>query len=281
MDATIQTIGICAMALVYVVSYQLITQKVGNPKRVKEINANFKQIQKDLDAAMKSKDDTEIQKIVKRQEAAMPTMFEMMFLMYKPLIAVIPLLILLSNPQLNFNESAIFAWPQNATASSQIDAKIVAAGMGLPADSTSVHFVNASIVEVNSNGQAAARFEHSENGFVHYTDIAQNHSFIVHTRNESGIEALYYPSVRIRNPVAVQNMFAGFVIKLPFQLPIVIQNFDRFPNWRDTFGPNGWFWICVVFGGLGVSIIKSINDKKDEAKQKGEGSSPPLQAKSN
>ncbi|GEM_PF-6739627 len=269
MDSTLATVAIAAIACFYVGAYQFLTDRVGNPKRVKEINANFKQIQLDLNKAMKEKNDAEIQKVVKRQEAAMPTMLEMMFLMYKPLIAVIPLLVLLSNPQINYNEIGIMAWPAGMADAAKIDTQLLSNGMGLMPAGASVSFANGSLVEISSGGKLVAKFERAAAELAHYTDLSDGHGFYVPIKNESGKEVLYFPQLRVRNTVAVQNMFSGFVIKLPISLPIVIQNFEKFPNWRDTFGPNGWFWLCVVFAGLGASIIKSINEKKDGAKKEG------------
>lgn len=69
-----------------------------------------------------------------------------------------------------------------------------------------------------------------------------------------------FPLLFLITPV-IKSTFHGFVITLPFYLPIFIQNFEHFPNWRDTFGPIGWFWICVVFGGLAISLIKGQWEK--------------------
>lgn len=54
---------------------------------------------------------------------------------------------------------------------------------------------------------------------------------------------------------ALRTLFPNFQIKLAFALPIVIQNFDRFPNWRDTFGVIGWFILALIFSGLLVQFI--------------------------
>ncbi|MEM3361871.1 MAG: EMC3/TMCO1 family protein [Candidatus Anstonellaceae archaeon] len=62
----------------------------------------------------------------------------------------------------------------------------------------------------------------------------------------------------------LKQTYNNFVIKLPFSLPIFIQNLDRFPNWRDTFGPIGWFWLSVIFISLFISIAKYfINNFKN------------------
>lgn len=51
-------------------------------------------------------------------------------------------------------------------------------------------------------------------------------------------------------PIILRMLFPFFEIKLTQSLPIFIQNWEQFPNWRDTFGAVGWFWIAFIFGGL-------------------------------
>ncbi|MEM2963572.1 MAG: EMC3/TMCO1 family protein [Candidatus Anstonellales archaeon] len=59
-------------------------------------------------------------------------------------------------------------------------------------------------------------------------------------------------------PSLLRDNFPTFSIKLPFALPIFIQNLENFPNWRDTFGPVGWFWLSVIFSALLVSLALKI-----------------------
>lgn len=60
----------------------------------------------------------------------------------------------------------------------------------------------------------------------------------------------------------MKNFFAGFFIKIAFALPIFIQNLDRFPNWRDEFGPLGWFVLCLLFSGIIVQLVIERVEKK-------------------
>jgi len=53
----------------------------------------------------------------------------------------------------------------------------------------------------------------------------------------------------------LRTLYPTFSIKLAFALPIVVQNFDRFPNWRDTFGVVGWFILSLIFSGLLMQFI--------------------------
>jgi len=63
----------------------------------------------------------------------------------------------------------------------------------------------------------------------------------------------------------LKNNFTNFIIKLPFSLPIFIQNFNNFPNWRDTFGPVGWFWLSVIGISLVISFVRfAINKLKEK-----------------
>lgn len=58
-------------------------------------------------------------------------------------------------------------------------------------------------------------------------------------------------------PIILRSVFPMFVIHITQALPIFVQNWNNFPNWRDTFGPVGWFWITFVFGGLLIQLIVS------------------------
>jgi uncharacterized membrane protein (DUF106 family) len=53
----------------------------------------------------------------------------------------------------------------------------------------------------------------------------------------------------------VKQLFPNFVIVLGVYLPVFIQNLERFPNWRNTFGPLGWFLLAAVFGGLFIQFF--------------------------
>jgi len=65
----------------------------------------------------------------------------------------------------------------------------------------------------------------------------------------------------------VRTLFPNFVIKLAFALPIFIQNLDRFPNWRDEFGPLGWFILCLLFSSILMQvIIDRTKGRKNAAK---------------
>jgi len=56
---------------------------------------------------------------------------------------------------------------------------------------------------------------------------------------------------------ALRQVFPTFSIKLAFSIPVVIQNLENFPNWRDTFGPVGWFVIALLVSGILMQVIVS------------------------
>ncbi|VVB65440.1 Uncharacterised protein [Candidatus Gugararchaeum adminiculabundum] len=62
-------------------------------------------------------------------------------------------------------------------------------------------------------------------------------------------------------PGMLRSYFPFYSIKLGFALPVFIQNFDRFPNWRDFFGPVGWFWVFVLFFSLFLQLVFSMKDR--------------------
>ena len=60
----------------------------------------------------------------------------------------------------------------------------------------------------------------------------------------------------------IRSVFAGFLVELPFKIPVFItnlfkfdllfSNFNQWLNWRSEFGPYGWFWISVLIAGFVV-----------------------------
>ena len=157
MDNYTATWAIVALAIGYALLSQFIIAKLGNPKRIKEIQAESTRLSKEMGEATKSKDQVRMDALNKEYSDFMPKLTEMMVIQMKPMIVILPLLFILTP--------------------------------------------------------------------------------------------------------AVKSFFSGFIITLPFSLPIFIQNLDKFPNWRDTFGPYGWFWICVIFAGLAISLIKAQWEK--------------------
>jgi len=71
---------------------------------------------------------------------------------------------------------------------------------------------------------------------------------------------IIFPLLFLLAPI-IRSTFTGFTIILPVYLPVFIQNLDKFPNWRNTFGPYGWFWLCVLVGGLAISLLKGQWEK--------------------
>ena len=51
-------------------------------------------------------------------------------------------------------------------------------------------------------------------------------------------------------PAVARMLYPVFIINLPFQLPVFIQHFERFPNWRSEFGAVGWFWLSFLLASL-------------------------------
>jgi uncharacterized membrane protein (DUF106 family) len=80
------------------------------------------------------------------------------------------------------------------------------------------------------------------------------------------------PALAILTPFLYDN-FRGFEIVFPFHLPVFVQSFHflfsfdfagffaDFPHWRDTFGPVGWFWICVFVVSISLSLIRGAYNK--------------------
>ncbi len=78
-------------------------------------------------------------------------------------------------------------------------------------------------------------------------------------------------------PGMLRDQFKEFIITLPFQLPVFIQNFENFPNWRDTFGPVGWFWVSVLFCALLVSAgVKAYEEYIKRPRGSAPQATPPV-----
>ncbi|VVC03617.1 Uncharacterised protein [Candidatus Burarchaeum australiense] len=77
-------------------------------------------------------------------------------------------------------------------------------------------------------------------------------------------------------PAIAKWLYPDFIITLPFQLPIFIQHFERFPNWRAEFGAVGWFWLAFLFSSLLAQGIVGQMQKRtaNKAKEKAAASAP-------
>lgn len=152
--------AIAIIAIAYTLASRYVIDKIVDRKKVKAIQDESKQLQKELAEASKSGNSARLEEVNKKYEQFMPKMLELSFSQLKPMIIIIPAL------------------------------------------------------------------------------------------------AILMPIIR--------STFEGFETTLPFYLPIFIQNFEHFPNWRNLFGPVGWFWICVIAAGIGISLISPALNKIKE-----------------
>ena len=75
-------------------------------------------------------------------------------------------------------------------------------------------------------------------------------------------------------PALARMLYPDFIINLPFQLPVFIQLFERFPNWRSEFGAVGWFWLSFLFASLmAQALVERL--PKMVAKMKGKANEVP------
>ncbi|MCK4714397.1 MAG: DUF106 domain-containing protein [Candidatus Aenigmarchaeota archaeon] len=70
-------------------------------------------------------------------------------------------------------------------------------------------------------------------------------------------------------PNVARTLFPEFVIQLSFDVPVFIQHFERFPNWRNEFGAVGWFWLSFLFSSLSCQLLVGL--KKKLSKRMGKG----------
>jgi len=65
-------------------------------------------------------------------------------------------------------------------------------------------------------------------------------------------------------PWMVISIFPDFIITLPFNLPVPFRSANLI-DWRNTFGPQGWFWITfIVVGGILQLIYSTIKNVKEK-----------------
>jgi len=88
-DNTTFALFILGVAVVYAVLSQVLQRKIGNFKRVKEIQDTFKSINDDLNAATKANDKAKVEEVLKRQADSTSMITEMMVLQFKPLILIL------------------------------------------------------------------------------------------------------------------------------------------------------------------------------------------------
>jgi len=62
-------------------------------------------------------------------------------------------------------------------------------------------------------------------------------------------------------PALAKFLYPDFTINLSFSIPVFIQHFERFPNWRNEFGAVGWFWLSFLFSSLLVQAVIGISKK--------------------
>lgn len=84
------------------------------------------------------------------------------------------------------------------------------------------------------------------------------------------------PLILVYGVISSQLMvhFGEFLITLPFSIPIPqLINLSQLINWRDTFGPVGWFWITFLLSSVAVQVVqgsygkaKSLKEKNDKKK---------------
>ena len=102
------TAAIMLWALVFsIISFES-ARRLGNRKRQKEIKAEIDAFQKEMNKAMKEKDEAAIKRLEVRQKQVTDMMTEMMMLPMKSMIVAIPLfLIVISLIQQNFTSFVI------------------------------------------------------------------------------------------------------------------------------------------------------------------------------
>ncbi|MBI5229144.1 DUF106 domain-containing protein [Candidatus Micrarchaeota archaeon] len=87
-------LAIFFLALIFSLASFEINRKVGNRKRVKEIQKQMNEMQKELQEATKKKDEALLKRLEAKQTELPKLMMEMFSLQFRPLVVVIPLFFL-------------------------------------------------------------------------------------------------------------------------------------------------------------------------------------------
>ena len=86
-------IVLVAIGIAYVVTSTFLQRKLTNPKRMREIQAKIQSISKEMNALVKNKAAQE--EIAAKQKELMPLMSENMKVSFKPMLALLPIFLLL------------------------------------------------------------------------------------------------------------------------------------------------------------------------------------------
>jgi uncharacterized membrane protein (DUF106 family) len=164
-DYTIEYTVIAAIGMAYAVLSLYVTKRFGNRERVKEIQKQINDVTKNYNEAAKRKDEGEMKRLEAEQGKMPGLLRESMVLQFKPLVILLPFLLLF--------------------------------------------------------------------------------------------------------PYIVRYLYPQYIITLPFDLPIFIQHFESFPNWRAEFGAVGWFYLSFFIASMLLQILPGIRNRiwKPKAKQ--------------
>ncbi|MBM3229458.1 DUF106 domain-containing protein, partial [Candidatus Parvarchaeota archaeon] len=88
-DPSVFYVVIAAVALVYSVISYILQRKIGNYKRIKEIQQHSKDLSEQMKQANASKDEARMKEVLQKQSAMMPMLSEMMMLQLKPLAFIL------------------------------------------------------------------------------------------------------------------------------------------------------------------------------------------------
>ncbi len=94
-DGTIALVAIFASALGYSLLATYIQNRFGEREKVLKIQKEFQEINKAIEKAIKEKDKKKVDELSERQNAMMPKVMGSSFTQLKPLIIILPLLIVI------------------------------------------------------------------------------------------------------------------------------------------------------------------------------------------
>lgn len=119
---------------------------------------------------------------------------------------------------------------------------------------TRVKEIQKEMNEINKNYQEALKSKNDSRIKKAEKDQARIYPLLMESMKYQFLPLLILFPVIIVFSDILRNTFPTFAIILPVDLPIAIQNWQNFPNWRNLFGSYGFFWVAVVF----ISMLSEL-----------------------
>jgi len=261
LDSNSFAILVAFVALLYAVASTFIQQRLGNYKRIKEIQDTFKQLNDEFAEARKQGDKRKMEEVMKKQSESMPMLTESMTLQFKPLIVILAIFFLMTL-------SISFIEPLKDD-----DISLQMNDVGTGCDVKGGDGIYSACLEFNSTNYGAGVL--TVEAFNGDSVIASNSTALFYNGGKpddvfpprpngkmdvwsdkelykQGDTASVYAKLDSPDPQKVTAKFDNgtfFFVDLPFTIPLL--------NISRIIGATGWFILCAVV--LSIPLIPLKN----------------------